>query len=217
MASREARITQERYSAIAIGLHWLIAVLIIANLIIGIDFPEPLPGQRFSPKPLLWLHISIGVTILLLSVLRLGWRFWRPPPPYRSEMASWEQQLARVAHAAFYVLTIGIPLSGWLVISAHKTFPFKTMLWGIVEWPMLPLFGSLDESEVEAWHKRAVLLHTIVSEYMLIALLALHIGAILKHHLFDSDPVLKRMLPSRRSLHSAAKTGYGDDRGEREK
>jgi cytochrome b561 len=198
--------TQERYSTIAISLHWLIAVLIVANLIIGIDFPDPLPGQRFSPKPLLWLHISIGVTILLLSVLRLGWRFWRPPPPYRPEMASWEQRLARVAHAAFYVLMIGIPLSGWLVISAHKIFPFKTMVWGIVEWPMLPLFGSLDAAQVEAWHQRAVLLHTILSEYMFFALLALHIGAVLKHHLFDSDPVLERMLPSRRPWSSAADT-----------
>jgi cytochrome b561 len=180
-------------------------------LIIGIDFADPLPGQRFSPKPLLWLHISIGVTVLLLSVLRLAWRFWRPPPPYRSEMASWEQRLARVTHAAFYVLMIGIPLSGWLVISAHKTFPFKTIVWGIVEWPMLPLFGSLDAREVEAWHERAVLLHTVLSEYLLVGLLALHVGAVLKHHLFDSDPVLKRMLPSRPSWSGAARATEVDD------
>jgi cytochrome b561 len=112
-------------------------------------------------------------------------------------MAPWEQRAARVTHAAFYVLMIGIPLSGWLVISAHKTFPFKSMVWGVVEWPPLPLFGSLNAQEVEAWHERAVLLHTMLSEYLLVGLLALHLGAVLKHHLFDRDPVLTRMLPLR--------------------
>jgi cytochrome b561 len=193
---QKAPITQERYSAIAISLHWLMAALIVANLIIGIDFPDPLPGQRIF-KPLLWLHVSIGVTVLILSVLRLAWRLWQPPPPYRGEMARWEQRAARVSHAAFYALMIGIPFSGWLVMSANKTFPFKSMVWGVVEWPPLPLFGSLGAQEVEAWHRRAVVLHTILSEYMLVALLALHIGAVLKHHLFDRDPVLTRMLPFR--------------------
>ena len=154
-AAGQGRVAQERYDVIAITLHWLIAALIIANLIIGLDFPDPLPGQRFAPKPLLPLHTSIGVTILLLSIVRLAWRFWRPPLHYRSKKASWEQRLAGLAHAAFYALMIGMPMSGWLIISAHKTFPFKQMVWGIVEWPPLPLFGSLDAQEIEAWHHHA--------------------------------------------------------------
>lgn len=202
-------VTQERYSGVAIGLHWLIAVLIIANLIIGLDFADPLPGQRFSRKPLLWLHVSIGVTVLLLSVARLAWRFWRPPPPHRNDMAAWERRLAHAAHAAFYFLIVAMPMSGWLVMSAHKTFPFKSMIWGILEWPPLPLFGALDVSQVEAWHARAVLLHTWLAQYLLLAMLALHIGAVLKHNLLDADPVLRRMLPARRQ-------GAGADPAKRE-
>jgi cytochrome b561 len=76
---------------------------------------------------------------------------------------------------------------------------------------MLPLFGSLGAQEVEAWHHRAVLLHTVLSQYLLVGLLALHIGAVVKHHWFDSDPVLKRMLPSRRSRSNVADTPGAHD------
>lgn len=191
-------VTQERYNLVAIVLHWTIAVLIIINVIIGLDFADPLPGQRFSPKPLLPLHVSIGVTVLLLSVARLAWRYWRPPPPHPSTMPIWEQRLAGAAHAALYALMIGMPFSGWLIMSAHKVHPFKQMIWGILEWPPLPLFGSLSAQQIEVWHERAVILHIFLSEYLMIAMLALHLGAVVKHHLFDADPVLKRMLPSRR-------------------
>jgi cytochrome b561 len=92
---------------------------------------------------------------------------------------------------------IGIPLSGWLMISAHKTFPFKNMIWGIIEWPIIPFFRDLPVEQVEAWHHLFEVVHEALGEYMLIALLLLHVAAVVKHHVIDKDPVLQRMLPFR--------------------
>lgn len=187
--------SHERYSLVAVLLHWIIAGLIIADLWIGIDFADPRPGERFSPKPLLPLHISLGVTILLLSVARLAWRIWRRPPPHRESMNRVEAFAAHATHAVLYGLMIGIPLSGWLIISAHKVFPFKTLVWGLLEWPMLPFFGDMSAAQVEQWHARFAAAHLIMAQYLLTGLLILHILAVAKHHLVDRDPVLKRMLP----------------------
>lgn len=189
------QVSQQRYTTVAIWLHWITAILIIANLAIGLDFADPLPGQRFAPKPLLSLHVSIGITVLLLSFARLAWRLRYRPPPHSANMPAWEKRSAAITHGLFYILMIGMPLSGWLIVSAHKTFPFKTMVWDAIPWPMIPLFGHMTAEQVEIWHSRFVTLHSVSSIYLLIAMLLLHLGAVAKHHIFDRDPVLRRMWP----------------------
>lgn len=189
------QISQERYTTVAIWLHWIIAIMIVANLIIGLDFSDPLPGQRFAPKPLLWLHVSLGITVLLLSFVRLAWRLRYRPPPHPAAMPAWEKRSAAITHALFYVLMISMPLSGWLVVSAHKVYPFKTMIWEVIPWPMISVFGHMTTEQVEIWHSRFVTLHSVSSLYLLIAMLLLHLGAVAKHHILDRDPVLRRMWP----------------------
>lgn len=189
------QITQERYTRVAIWLHWSIALMIIANLIIGLDFADPGPGRRFAPKPLLWLHVSLGITVLLLSIARLIWRLRYSPPPYPAKMSKWEKISAAITHIFFYILIIGMPLSGWLIVSAHKTFPFQTMVWEIIPWPMLPFFGHMSAERVAEWHSIFVTLHSVSSVYLLIAMLVLHFGAVVKHHVVDQDPVMRRMWP----------------------
>ncbi|PZU10993.1 cytochrome b [Sphingomonas sp.] len=182
-----------RYDRVAITLHWLIAVLILVNIGIGLGFPDPLPGQRFSPKPLLPLHISIGISVLLLSLARLAWRLTHRPPPYRWPLPNREHLLARAGHWAFYGLMILMPLTGWMAISAHKVQKTPLRLFGL-HWPHFPVFPMLPAVLVDRLHDLLVIAHAFLTAWLMPALLALHVAAIAKHHLIDRKPLLGRML-----------------------
>ena len=139
------------------------------------------------------LHRSLGMTILLLSLLRLGWRLTHKPPPLPPAMPGWEKLAARVSHAGFYVLLLVIPLVGWLIVSSS---PFadsvQTYLFGVVHWPHLPFFDGVAD--------RKALSHNFaeVHEYLgfaMIGLIGLHVLAALKHHFVDDDSVLGHMIP----------------------
>lgn len=131
-------------------------------------------------------HKSFGIMILLLSVLRLVWRLTHKPPALPKHMKPWERRMAGVSHKAFYVLMIGIPLSGWAMVSA-STFGIKTRLFKLVTWPHIP--GVPQSEALEAQLKDA---HEILAGLVFL-LLILHIGAALKHHFKDKDDILSRM------------------------
>jgi cytochrome b561 len=182
-----------RYGNVAVLLHWIVAVLILANVAIGLDFPHHEPGQPFPPKPLLPLHISLGLSVLVLSIVRLLWRLAHRPPPHPSRMKRWEVLLANIAHAAFYALIVAMPLSGWAVLSAHQNAKWLS-LFGI-PWPPLPIAGDLSREAVDATHDLFVDVHSWLSVQISMVMLALHVGAVVKHHVFDNEPALKRMTP----------------------
>jgi cytochrome b561 len=105
-----------RYSRVAIILHWTIAGLIIFNLAIGFvmeGFPQP---GRFIAVV---LHVSSGMTVLVLTVARLVWWMTHEPPPHLASLKFWEHRLARAVHLALYVAMVGMPLTGWAIISAN--------------------------------------------------------------------------------------------------
>ena len=105
-----------RYSRVAIVLHWAIAVFILFNLSLGYfmeGFPMPF---RFI---VVGLHISAGLTVLTLTVVRVVWRLSHAPPAYPAGMASWEQHTAHFAHFLLYAAMILMPLTGWAIISSH--------------------------------------------------------------------------------------------------
>ena len=106
----------ERYTTVAIILHWIIAVCIIFNLAVGY-FMEgwPIPFRFMAVS----LHISAGMTVLVLSVLRIIWRLLHEPPAYPPKMKSWERHLAHCVHFVLYLSMILMPLIGWSIISAH--------------------------------------------------------------------------------------------------
>ncbi|MGH6781710.1 MAG: cytochrome b, partial [Sphingomonadaceae bacterium] len=89
--------SRSRYSIVAISMHWLIAVLILANLALGwrMGFLDGLEKFTFFQ-----LHKSIGISVLVLSVLRLGWRLLNPSPPLPAGMTHWERRLASTTHRA---------------------------------------------------------------------------------------------------------------------
>jgi cytochrome b561 len=167
------------------SLHWLIAVLLIFMLFFGGDLMKgEKGGSFFGPS----LHASIGSAILVLSVLRLVWRLYNPPPAYPASMAPWEQMAAKTTHLLFYVLLIGMPLTGWL--ATPKFLSEEGAMMGLTVFGAFPLPGAPNLG----LPMKAI--HDLGSNFG-IALLALHVLAALKHHFVNRDGVLRRMLPAR--------------------
>lgn len=177
--------TSTRYSTVAIFFHWTIALMIIGLIVFGILMTNPETPNRFV---LYQLHKSFGVMVLVLSVLRLVWRLGHKPPTLPDGMKPWEHLAAKFTHVAFYTVMIGMPLLGWAMVSA-STLPIKTELFWTVPWPdLLFIPESKDLEDV------LKMLHRNLGK-LTIALIALHIGAALKHHLINKDDVLARMAP----------------------
>lgn len=171
-----------RYTATAIALHWLVALLILAAFPLGIYAHELV----FSPLKLKLIsyHKWLGVTIFLLTVARLAWRATHTPPPLPATIPAWQQRAAHGLHHLLYVLLLAIPLSGWLMSSA-KGFPVVYL--GLVQLPDL-VGRSTELAELMTG------VHQILN-LALLALVGLHVAAALKHHFIDRDATLRRMLP----------------------
>lgn len=174
------RNTSERWGALARLFHWAIVLMLIGQFIMA-ELAEDLP-LGMEKIALLARHKSVGITILLLAVLRLGWRALNPTPRAPAG-APWEHALARGAHVALYGLLFAMPLSGWMMSSA-KNYP--------VSWfNLLPLpnLVPVSESIYEFMHETHELLATA-----LLVIAAAHVLGALRHHFIKKDGVLKRML-----------------------
>ena len=190
----------ERYTAVAIVLHWLIAAAILGNIALGWWMRRAVEASatRALAVEAFQLHKSIGLTVLILSLLRLAWRLGHPPPALPAAMPLWERAAARATHALFYVLMIALPLTGWLYVSAQwrgdTPLQVPTLWFGLFEVPHL--FGLNEQTRAfrETWAATTVDLHTWLA-WSTAALAALHVGAALKHQWIDRDAVLTHMLP----------------------
>ncbi len=197
-----------RYNQVAMWLHWIIAVLLIGNILLGYWFgwiedtqhsPEAANPQgievflRHWTRPqLLTVHKHIGFIVLGLSFVRLGWRLVNPPPPLLSDLQPWERLGARVVHWSFYVLMIGIPLVGWAMLSAsprYATHPF--VFFGIP----IPGFPGVPTTPHNAAHALLETIHKDWSPWAVWGLLTLHVLGALKHQFLDKDGELGRMIP----------------------
>ena len=182
----QLRNSPDAWGAVARWLHWLIAALILAQFLIGSIAEE----MKLTPTKLdlfVW-HKSIGVTVLLLAVLRLAWRLGNAPPALPAGTPQWERRLAAVAHAILYALIFAVPVSGWWVSDASRV-PFKAYF--AVPMPdFIATDRGLQESAAEV-HEALTL--------ALLVLVILHIAAALRHHFLLRDDVLRRMLTGRRS------------------
>lgn len=177
-----------RYSRVARLIHWITAALILANISLAWRMENP-PGP--AAYAVFQLHKSIGITVLLLTVLRIVWRLAHPAPPLSPTLARWERALAHLVHFSFYLLLLGLPLSGWLLVSTSPR-RIATWLFGAVPWPHLPI----DEAVAPAVNAGAHLAHALLG-YLAYLLIALHLAGALKHHFLDRDGELRRMLPGR--------------------
>lgn len=185
----------DRYSSVAIVLHWAIAALILTNFAIGLKYGAAHGLDKFA---ILQWHKSIGFTILALSLLRLAWRvFGRRPPPYPVEMKAWEKGVAHAVHWAFYVLMIGLPLTGWIVVSASPT-NIPTLLYKVIPFPHLGFIHDLPMDVRRSLGDQVGEVHEWLA-WIMASLFVLHVAAALKHQFIDKDGVLGRMIPFLRS------------------
>lgn len=176
--------TTNHYSRVAIVLHWVIGLLMIANLVGGLareSFGE-------AAKPIIMgLHKSTGITILVLSLLRLMWRLGHKPPPLAASLKRWEVGLAHAIHWIFYFLMIALPVTGWLLVSAgSRKWPINW--YGLFDIPFLPI--EQVKATAHIFQER----HEMLG-FIMIALIVLHVAAAIKHHVFDRDNTVERMLP----------------------
>lgn len=172
-----------RYSGLAIVFHWVLAVALIGSFSMGLYMSDlPISMQRL--KLYNW-HKWAGVTILLLSTLRLLWRLTHRPPPDVA-MPAWQARAAHLTHVLMYVAFFAVPLAGWAYSSAAG---FPIVWFGVLP---LPDFVPVDKALAEVFKQ----IHQIAS-FSLAALVVLHLGAALKHHFIDRDGLLGRMLPGR--------------------
>lgn len=182
---------EARYNSVAVALHWAIAVLILGQIAGGL-YMDDLPNTSPWKFHLFQIHKSVGLTILTLTVLRLGWRLTHKVPPLPATTPGWQKIAARATHWVFYALLILTPLAGWAMVSVSpKDFP--TIWFGLVEIPHLPFFeGVQDRGAAEETLKER---HEFLA-FTILFLLLLHVGAALKHELVDRDGVLRSMAPA---------------------
>jgi cytochrome b561 len=179
------RNTRESWGGAARLLHWGMALLVFIQFALGWTAVE----WRLSPLKLnlfVW-HKSIGILILVLLVVRIGWRLANPTPATAAAMPLWERRTAYLSHLLLYLLLVAMPLSGWVVSSASGV-PFQ------VFW-LFPLPEIAAPAKETADGAAAIHLTLFV---VLALLLIVHIGAALRHHYVKRDDVLVRMLSSTR-------------------
>ncbi len=179
-----------RWGGLAQIFHWLMAVLILGAGIAGLF----MSGMPNSPQKInvYALHKSIGLSVLALALLRLAWRL-ADGRPNDVPMPRWQKLVAHAVHGLLYLLMLALPLSGWLYNSAAG---FPLQWFRIVQLPSLT--GGADPALKAFAHEAHETLF-----WLLVALLALHVGGALKHQLIDRDGLLARMLPARRGVRPA--------------
>ncbi|HEY6514865.1 MAG TPA: YceI family protein [Steroidobacteraceae bacterium] len=176
------RNTPDRWGAISQLLHWLIVALIVIQATLGLmGRTLPLGVEKVA---VLARHKSIGLTILGLAALRLLWRRLNPTPALPSNLRPHERLLARLTHAALYVLLFAMPFTGWIMSSARG---FPVSWFNLYQLPdLVPKSERLYEAMVTTHAALAIALAVTV---------ALHVAGALKHHLVLKDDILRRMLP----------------------
>ena len=169
-----------RYTQPAILLHWIVAALVVAQIAWG-WWMQDIPKQPVGPRVDAFnLHKSVGLTILALMLVRLGWRLGHRPPAL-PPLPAWQQHAAAVVHALLYVALLAMPLSGYLG-SVFSGYPVK--VFGLT----LPAWGAKNVP----WKDALSVVHLWTS-VTLAGLIAVHIAAALKHALVDHDGLLARM------------------------
>ncbi|MFT4727956.1 MAG: cytochrome b561/polyisoprenoid-binding protein YceI [Granulosicoccus sp.] len=180
-----------RYGDTAIIFHWLIAFFIIGLLAIGKYMTGLAENDPVRFQLTQW-HKSFGIAVLLLSVLRLLWRFSHRPPPEPATLPTWQKHVSGLVHLSLYALMFALPITGWIMVSASP-LNIDTVLFGVIPWPHIPPFPDLPNKESIATAFRDY--HEIAGSALIVLLLA-HVGAALKHHYFDKDTILLRMRPN---------------------
>lgn len=180
-----------RYDSVAMIIHWITAILMIYMVFFGEDLMKEgehaakagdLANATFEPS----IHVTLGISILLLTVLRIIWRVTHTAPPYPASMKRYEVIASKSMHGLFYLLLIGIPLTGW--------FTFGGFLAEVPAMSGVQVFGAFPVPAAPMTGESFKELHELGSNFAM-ALIILHVLAALKHQFIDRDGIFRRMLP----------------------
>ena len=179
--------TERDYGAVAILLHWLMAILLIALTVLGV-YMSGLPDVGFDKTKLTLIvyHKEYGILALGLAMLRLAWRVGNALPELVKELPDWQKVAARCVHLCFYALMFALPISGWLMSSATS---IPVYFFGFRLPDLIPHNEYRFQLLIEV-HKWL--------GYALIGFILLHAGAALRHHFISRDDTLKKILPGSR-------------------
>ena len=172
------------YSPTAKLLHWLILALLIAQYLFAWTMPHI--GRDTPVTTLISLHFTFGIIILMVAVVRLGWRATHGEPPSQDNLPPWQTMSAHMVHWLLYGLLFIIPILGW-VNASWRGMP--VVMFGLE----LP---QLVAKRAAGWRWTGDV-HGLLSNYLLLALVGLHVAAALYHQFIRRDGVLQRMLPGR--------------------
>lgn len=164
------------YGKFAKFLHWTMATLILLNYFLGLTLDK---------TDLYNFHKQTGLTILILFIIRIIWRLATSYPTSAKSLSKMESHAAKIGHLALYGFMIAIPISGIIMVNSYG---YQLNLWGIFTLPTIINPQSASGSALFAK------IHEILAN-MMIAFVAIHILASLKHHLIDKNEVLLRMIP----------------------
>ena len=187
-----AKNTYVRYGVVAMTFHWVIATLIILNVGLGIYFVQFIDRQDPMRGSVVNLHESIGLTVLVLSLLRLGWRLMNPIPKLPADFSRGKRILARGTHYALYTLMILVPFVGWELASIP---PRPLMLFGVIPWPKVFYIVNLS-ADAKKMAAGIIAPSHIILAFLLFALAIGHLcAALFYHYMIRKDRVLQRMVP----------------------
>ena len=170
------------YGGTAKTLHWLIVALLIAQFIFAWTMPHI--GRNTPVTTLISLHFTVGVVILSVAVVRLAWRLVGGAPAPEAGLPVWQNASAHVVHWLLYLLLFVIPILGWIN----------------ADWRGMPIvmFGfelpKLIAPRAAGWQWTGDV-HGLLANYVMLALVGLHVVAALYHRFIRNDGVLQRMLP----------------------
>ena len=175
----------DRYGVVSRAIHWLTALLFFVMLGVGLWMSELLEESSALGERLLFVHQSTGLLVFGLTLLRLLWLAITPPPPLPETLQAWEILLARFVRVLMYLLLLGVPVAGYLILAYDGEAVTFYGLFNIP--PLVAQSDSLHEAFEEV-HEFLV--------WSLLFLVLLHVAGAVKHRL-ELGPgvdVLRRML-----------------------
>jgi cytochrome b561 len=174
---------QPHYGTTAKVFHWLVVALLIVQYPLGKFMPHIHRGM--TPGEAMTFHISFGITIMALMVLRLFWRITHPVAPARS-LPAWQQLISEAVHWLLYALVLATTMTGWIFASERG---WSVSLFSAVPLPMLPTEGSLIANAIGNWHG--------TMEWALLLVICAHVAAATAHTFIFRDQIMQRMLPEK--------------------
>ena len=170
-----------QYGTTAKVLHWLVVALLLAQYLIGWLMPDIHRGMK--PGAAMTFHVSVGMTILVLTVLRFAWRLAHPVAP-ESSPPPWQRLSSEVVHWALYALVLATTVTGWLFASFRG---WSVSLFYFMPMPMLASDNAAAGKAIDGLHQAA--------EWALLVVIGIHVAAALAHIFVYRDRIMQRMLP----------------------